>query len=120
MSVHIGDDREMERIYQAMLLMAPGIGSLKLKKLLDYFGDAQTVWGLKQKTLLDSGMLSDKEIDGLVLLRERTDVDDTIKHWTQQEVRICSIDDKEYPALLRNIFEPPPLLFYRGHIHGDS
>ena len=120
MSVHIGDDKKMERIYQAMLLMAPGIGSLKLKKLVDYFGDAQTVWGLKQNALLDSRILSAKEIDGLVLLRERTDADDTLKRWTQQEVCICSLDDKDYPALLRNIFEPPPLLFYRGHIHGDS
>lgn len=110
----------MERIYQAMLLTAPGIGSLKLKKLVEYYGDAQTVWSLQQKTLLESKILSAKEMDGLVLLRERTDIEETLERWTQMGVHICSLDDKEYPNLLRNIFDPPPLLFYRGHIHGDS
>ena len=35
---------EMEHMPAAMLLMVPGIGSLKQKKLTDYFGDAGTAW----------------------------------------------------------------------------
>ena len=110
----------MERIYQAMLLMAPGIGSLKLKKLVEYFGDAETVWRSSHKELLKSGILSSNESDGLLSLRERTDTVETSEHLTRLGIRLCSIADKEYPQLLRNIFEPPPLLFYRGNIHGDS
>lgn len=110
----------MERIYQAMLLMAPGIGSQKLKKLVEYFGDAQTVWGLSHKELSESGILSYKEIMGLMSLRERTDEGETSRCWDKLGIRVCGIEDKEYPCLLRNIYEPPQLLFYRGHIHGDS
>ncbi|HUG53078.1 MAG TPA: DNA-processing protein DprA [Vicinamibacteria bacterium] len=35
-------------------------------------------------------------------------------------VRIVGWDDGEYPALLRRIFDPPPVLYVRGSLHPDE
>ncbi len=110
----------MESIHRAMLLNIPGIGSLKLWRLIDYFGDAHAVWSSSHEQLIDSGILNFKEIAGLLSRRDRIDAAETAKHWARLGIHICCIEDKEYPHLLRNIFEPPPLLFYRGHIQADS
>lgn len=106
----------MERIHRAMLLTVPGIGSVKLRQMVDYFGDAQTAWGSKNQELTESGILNSKELAGLLNLRERTDAAEISKKWTLSGIRCCSMEDPEYPPLLRQIFDPPPLLFFRGRV----
>ena len=64
---------EMEHMPAAMLLMVPGIGSLKQKKLTDYFGDAGTAWNASCEELNNSRILSSKEIEGILSLRDRLD-----------------------------------------------
>ena len=111
---------EMEHMPAAMLLMVPGIGSLKQKKLTDYFGDAGTAWNATCEELNNSRILSGKEIEGILSLRDRIDPAILAKQWIRQGIHICSLNDPEYPRLLRNIYDPPAVLFYRGRMIGDS
>lgn len=116
----LGMMENMESIHKAMILMVSGIGKIKLEKLVDYFGSAQTAWSSNHKELKDAGLLGSREIEGILSLRERMDAAETAKHWAQLGIHVCCIEDKEYPKLLRNIFDAPPLLFYRGRILADA
>lgn len=111
---------KMESVHRAMLLSVPGIGSLKLGRLIEYFGNANVVWNSSHEQLVESGILNNKEIAGLLSRRDRMDAAETAKHWTQSGIHLCCMEDLDYPRLLRNIFEPPPLLFYRGHLKADA
>ncbi len=106
----------MKQIYDAMLLMTPGIGRVKLDKLSGYFGGAQEAWMAERQKFVESGILSVKEIDAIVFQRSRTDVAATEKRWGKMGVHVCGLQDENYPALLRTIFDPPPLLFFRGSL----
>jgi len=110
----------MKHIYEAMLLLTPGIGRVKLKRLIEHFGNAQAVWSSKRQELAESGILGIKEIDVVESLRDKINAADIAKRWTQIGVQVCSLQDENYPALLRNIFDPPFLLFYRGCLHENS
>jgi DNA processing protein len=110
----------MEHLPEALLMMVPGIGSLKQRKLVEHFGDAYAAWTAKGTELAQSRILNEKEISGLLSLRESLDPSQLEKKWSRQGIGICGIDDPDYPALLRKIFDPPSLLFYRGHMIGDS
>lgn len=110
----------MEHLTEALLMMVPGIGSLKQRKLVEYFGDACAAWAAKGAELAQSRILNEKEIAGILSLRESLDPSQLEKNWTRQGIGICGIDDPDYPALLRKIFDPPSILFYRGHMIGDS
>jgi DNA processing protein len=106
----------VERIYRAMLLTVSGIGSAKLRKLVDYYDEVKTIWGLTHQELTQSRILNAKELDEFLLLRNRIDCAEIERKWAQAGIHCCSIDDSEYPPLLRHIFDPPPILFYRGHM----
>ena len=111
---------EMEHMPAAMLLMVPGIGSFKQRKLTDYFGEAETAWNATGEELNNSHILNGREIEAILSLRDRLDPSELAKQWTRQGIHICGFNDPEYPQLLRNIYDPPAVLFYRGRMIGDS
>ena len=110
----------MKHLYEAMLLTVPGIGEMRLKKLQEQFGDAETAWKAQRQDLFEADCLGNKEIDALLELREHLDCTETEKAWITKGIRICSIADQEYPELLRKVYAPPPYLFYRGCLQGDA
>lgn len=38
----------------------------------------------------------------------------------QRGVRIVGLDEEDYPGLLKRIYDPPPVLYVRGHLAGDE
>ena len=110
----------MKHLYEALLLSVQGIGNMRLKKLQERFGDASNVWKAGRQELQESGCLGTQEIDGLLEAQERTDAASVQKNWTEKGIRICTQSDPEYPDRLRNIYDPPFLLFYRGCLQGNA
>lgn len=104
----------MDRIYLAALHVSPGIGGGRLKKLLDYFGGARQVWEADKKDLLSCSFLDAKTCNNLLEHREKINVQNLAAQWAQRGIKLCTIFDSEYPCLLRNIFNPPIILYYRG------
>lgn len=49
-----------------------------------------------------------------VLFRNELDVDGTISLYEKEGIKFATLSDEEYPRLLKEIHDPPPILFYRG------
>ena len=95
--------------------MVPGIGSAHLRKLVDYFGSAECAWYASDKEIRFSGCLDKASCVKLTELRQKSiDIDKLASSWEKQKIYLCSYQDELYPKGLRNIFNPPMLLFYRG------
>lgn len=98
--------------------MVPGIGSARLRKLVDYFGSAQNIWYASDKDIRFSGCLDKDSCVKLTELRQKSiDVDSLATLWEKQKIQLCSYQDENYPQGLKNIFNPPMLLFYRGNLN---
>ena len=110
----------MERFYRSVLLMAPGIGAARLRKLMEFFGDSQAVWSAGTEALRRSRLLSEEQVAAIADLRQRLDVGDVSRRWTEEGIGLCVTEDEVYPTLLRNIYDPPPVLFYKGRLNSDS
>lgn len=110
----------MKHLYEALLLSVHGIGGLRLKKILERFGDAENFWRASRQELQESRTLGIKELGAFLDLREKTDVGKFEKTWAALGIGICSQEDAEYPVLLNRIFDPPHLLFYRGCLSRDA
>lgn len=107
----------MEKIYWAVLQMAQGIGNVRLRKLVDYFGSGEAAWKASDRELRLSGCLDRSACDQLIVFRNRgVDLDELAKRWEKQEIKICTFEDAEYPEKLKNIFNSPAIFFYRGAI----
>ena len=70
-------------------------------------GSARTIWDRLSRA--DSG--SD-EVDSTPIQQAQAD----LRRWRTQGLRVLTILDPDYPARLRTISEPPPILFGRGSV----
>jgi DNA processing protein len=94
----------------------PGIGSFRLRNLLSRFHSALAVLKAPVRELA--------QVDGIdqVLaghIKNNTDdqfAEQQLAALQQQQVRLLTYWDEDYPALLKNCAEPPVLLFVKGSV----
>jgi len=95
-----------------VLCHAPGVGSTTIQQLLSHFESPQHVISAGRKTLLSAG-LSEQSIEGL--LKPDEEAIDTDLSWAEQDkAHILTLDDDRYPPLLKEIPDPPAVLFVYG------
>ena len=91
-----------------------GLSSVKMRKLLDYFGDPETMFGATQRQLKEAGVSEVKielmsEVQNTVWERE-------IEKANSLGAAIVTLADENYPELLKEIPDPPPVLYVKGTI----
>lgn len=97
------------------LCLAPGLGSVGLWRLIDHFGSPDRVLNAAPSDLHKVPGIQAKQITALAspeLLRQKAR--DELELLEKKGCLAVSCDDNEYPNLLRQISDPPPLLFLKG------
>lgn len=95
------------------LSLVPGLGPVRVDVLIDAFGSALGAASQPASVLCEAAGLRPGDLPGLEEALDR----DTGAIWNQAErcgSRSIVRRDPEYPALLRQIADAPPLLWYRG------
>jgi DNA processing protein len=96
-----------------------GIGAVRFQRLLDRFGDAESAWKAAPTELAEAG-LSLKLIERLIALREKVDL---TRIWDQIQakgIQVLTWMDEAYPQRLKEIDQPPPVLYLRGDLSGED
>ena len=94
--------------------LIPAIGPLRLRKLLERFGQPNRI--LTASTREIASVLGNSVALAIQQQRNKIDLDRQLHLIERYRVRIITQDDPVYPANLRNIFDPPLVLFLRGEI----
>jgi DNA processing protein len=92
--------------------LASGIGSRYFQRLLNHFGEPQSILGASRKELTELG-IPNPAIDAL-LAQERSRIEPSLAWLSESNHQLLTLNDKDYPPLLRQIDSPPPLLFLIG------
>lgn len=102
------------RLAWLALYMIPGLGNAVLKRLIDTYGDPETVFQAGSAELMRlEGMR--KEIAAKITSRGLDrEAEGEIKRAEACHARILAYTDPSYPAFLREIYNPPMVLFVRG------
>lgn len=103
-----------ERAYWLAFLQVPGIGSSRLQMLVDAFGSLQRAWHVSGQELRE--VISRNLGDSVLGIREHLDIAAIYADATADGVQITCRADDDYPALLREVPAPPPILYYRGQL----
>jgi DNA processing protein len=93
--------------------MSSGIGPIRFQRLLDLCGGARAAWRASDLQLAEAG-LERRTIDSLKGLRRRVSPDRLAQRLGELGIRALTLLDDEYPANLRQIADPPPVIFVRG------
>lgn len=97
----------------------PGIGVVRLRRLLTAFGDAQSAWDASAAELAAAG-LQGRALKALLDLRGRFDPAAELRRTEDAGVAILTIDDPAYPRRLREIYAAPPVLFVKGELRPED
>ncbi|MGM9539329.1 DNA-processing protein DprA [Anaerovibrio sp.] len=111
----------MENFFLAALQGIDGLGGTRIRRLTDYFGSAAEVWKAAEGEIAVAGILSGGMLEKLLhARREKPDWPERLQEECGRKgIRLCSEADAAYPVLLREIRNPPAVLFYRGTLMGD-
>jgi DNA processing protein len=101
-----------EASYWLALLRTPGLGSRGIIRLLDHLQQPSAVFSASAGTLAGFGLK--RAAREHLLNTDWHCIEDDLDWLDQPHNHIISIQDPEYPALLKEIPDPPPLLFVHG------
>jgi DNA processing protein len=108
-----------ERAYWVVLNTAAGIGPVRFQRLLEICGGAQGAWEASELELAAAG-LERRTIESLRRLRQRTTPDAVADRLAQLGIRALTLLDPDYPTNLRQVADPPPVLFVRGRLLSED
>jgi len=98
------------------LKSVPGIGNLLFKRLIDRFGDPQHVMGTSTHELQTVRGVSERLANLIRSCRAPEALVRDMDAAFAAGCRIVTINDERYPALLREIPDPPPYLYVKGRL----
>ncbi len=102
-----------DRKYWVGFNMVQGIGPARVRALLDHFGSLREAWHAPVDVLRDVG-LDRRSVANLVKARERLDLDREMARLEKAGVQVVTWEDDDYPRRLKQIYNPPPVLYVLG------
>lgn len=90
-----------------------GIGPVRFRALLDHFGNAERAWRAPAEALQAAG-LDRRSLTSLLTTRSQLNLDDEIARIAALGARVLTWESADYPRLLREISDAPPVLYIRG------
>ncbi len=92
-----------------------GIGPIRLRALLEVFGDVESAWNAPESDLRRVG-LDSRSLGNLLKARRQIDLDEVLQQIERAGVHILTWASSDYPHLLSQLVDAPPVLYVRGEI----
>ena len=99
--------------YWVALNRVPQLGTIRIRRLEDYFGVLDKAWEASPSELRAAG-IEERPAREIVAARSRISPDAEIERLTQSGVKALTWNDPDYPSRLKEIPDPPPVLYYKG------
>lgn len=96
------------------LQSVPGIGNRLYHRLLERFGTAEAVFSAPDMELLGIKGITARLVEFIRIQRLPDKAKESIETCRQKGYRIVTYNDPSYPSLLKQIPDPPPLLYLAG------
>lgn len=103
-----------ESLYWLAFSAFPGIGPLRFKLLLKFFGSAKKIWEGSKGDL--NKLLGSKLTEKFFHFQKIHSLEGFYHHLQQKKIKFITADNYGYPPLLKEITDSPFVLYYKGNI----
>lgn len=105
--------------YAAAINYFPKITYKRIKKISDFFKNFKLAWEAEFSDLIKVGW--EEEIaHEFIEWRDKFSVEIITQELEEKEIQTLEIFSEKYPKLLKEISDPPPVIFYRGQLPSDQ
>jgi len=98
------------------LALTPGLGPRRIKLLTEHFGDAERVYQASLADLRQVEGIGPKLAEAIDQARNSTAPEAELRKAELLGVDILPLSHPDYPESLRQIYDPPPVLYVRGEL----
>lgn len=102
-----------EKIFANALNLVVELGPVKLTRLYKYFGSFAKAWSASLNDYLKAG-LDEKSATAVIAKKSGLKPTQAWEDLTKHKIEVLLISDQGYPNLLKEISNPPPVLYIRG------
>jgi len=104
----------IERAYWIAWSHINGVGPILLRRLQRHFGTLSEAWNAAAAELLEVEGFGLLTVDAIVAERRNLEPEQLLQQHEQENPRFWTPADRDYPRLLLEIPDPPPILYYQG------
>ncbi len=98
------------------LIRADSVGPTTFAKLIKHFGSADRALGASVAELAKIYGVGFKTAERIASTLGKFDVGAELELAEKLDVWIINVDDKRYPPALKQIYDPPPVLYIKGSL----
>lgn len=99
--------------YWILLHKAPGLGTKGFLQALNVFGSPKAIFEADKESLKLAGIFKNKTLD-FIVSPDISIIGADLKWLEKENHHLLTIEDEYYPNLLKEIVDPPPLLYVIG------
>ena len=88
-------------------------GPAKFKRLKNYFPNIEAAYKASLKDYLRAG-IEEKVAEEFMIFKHQIEPDKLLENLYKEKLRAITIEDPAYPKLIKQIYDPPFILYYRG------
>ncbi|HPC95753.1 MAG TPA: DNA-processing protein DprA [Sedimentisphaerales bacterium] len=96
------------------LIRADGVGPVLFGKLLKFYGSVDAILGASASGLARVEGIGTKTAERIVSTRDKFDTCAELELAEKLGVWLIHMEDPRYPPLLKQIYDPPPVLYIKG------
>ncbi|MFD2288309.1 DNA-protecting protein DprA [Pedobacter petrophilus] len=104
----------MSTIHKIALTFIKSIGPVNAKNLLAYCGSAEAVFSASRKQLLQIPGIGEKTVDAVLKTNALERAEAEFKFVEKHGIEVLFFSDENYPRRLKNCFDSPILLYFKG------
>ena len=98
------------------LNLIDGVGPVRVRQLLEHFGDAPAILQASRSEMLRVRGIGEDTADAIAAWEKTVDLAAELKRIADFGCRIVTQADPEYPELLKQIYDPPIVLYVKGEL----
>ena len=102
------------------LLRCDGVGPIAFARLLKYFDNIDDALGASAHRLEKVEGIGPKTAESILASRDKFDTEKEIRLAAKLGIWIINLEDSRYPAALKRIYDPPPVLYVKGTLKSSD
>lgn len=105
-----------EREYILWINLLKFVSVKKFYDLYEYFGSMTSLYHCSQEELSRCNLLNSEQIQNIISSKSDGSLEKHLELLRQKKIKYLTVKDDSYPFILKNIYLPPPVLYYYGKI----